>query len=1062
MKNKIDKWTTGVRNLKVFVWNCQTLNLQQQNIRDIKINFILEKINDQFPEIIFIIDAGRLLKIGGNYEYFFDGRNILFVRRDLDLKVEKGNNWFEIPNIKLGLVYLVPNNEDKLVEKKILSWELNNWEFAGDFNTKSNKKVKLSWSGGENSLQTGICGKVEGIKIFGSPSDHKLITFVIKRKIKYNSILRVIRIEDKGYKYVEGLLKGMVLDNEIPITKYTVSEIRKIENDEERTILRILNNFRRMRVESLYDKFGWMWRNNRREPFLGTKIPDKVLESFKKELKHDPEKKKEKFLQPIGEIFEDRDIERWISKDKFGNIKQIKIDLPKSGSKALTMESIRLCEIGGTIRKVFKNWIVEGKRDYIKNIQLAIIGAFNKLCEKDLFYCNTFFLKKNEELNSYRDVRLITVVPVLLKVWETLIYWQVIAEANRVMNVDTEYQMGALQGSSTYYAMAALRAKVKKYDAAGIVSLDLVKGYEKVDHNIMELVIRSSRIEDNIKKCLLLWLQMVKNLDYMVNGQIIRTSIGIPMGLSLSPIMFILYLDYGFNGLNKEFLVCYLDDINIIILKQQGNDDFIKEVFARLKGIGMIINDRKSKIFTFEEVISEKRRKDVFSGLINSTSMNFLGRELNWLREGITGEYCDYVEQFKVPRVFPNWLTLAMRRLILIGGICAKHRFITYMWAFKRVNFKANYLKEIFNFLKINFDKFTYYQLILIYPNLLREFIDFTTWNNIGKEYEIALLDLFGDRRWKQMDVEAVKNEVVILLSRKSDEEQNAFLNNQMKLLNQIIEFIKTDMDQIDLKVGRNWDYFTINSFLIIAAQLNGSWLMAKKGLTKAWEIYKRYKMNEWIQERKLERKRVTFDLLNEVRFDFSKFVSYKYFGILLDMMFDRIEYDGDSDWDFFLFGLLEKVWNFVNGKCSYEEFFGKLDYPKFKVISERTFFDRKKLIENLVYGIAAKEKYVFGIGQFDRLAPPESAESIRWKNAKLFVKRFRKIFFALDSTYAKRDLRTKSFGEIVIAFQLKLYASKLSNNEFQKIIIIQDYEELNNLFIEEDDFGDFEIDEEF
>ena len=50
MKNKIDKWTTGVRNLKVFVWNCQTLNLQQQNVRDIKINFILEKINDQFPE----------------------------------------------------------------------------------------------------------------------------------------------------------------------------------------------------------------------------------------------------------------------------------------------------------------------------------------------------------------------------------------------------------------------------------------------------------------------------------------------------------------------------------------------------------------------------------------------------------------------------------------------------------------------------------------------------------------------------------------------------------------------------------------------------------------------------------------------------------------------------------------------------------------------------------------------------------------------------------------------------------------------------------------------------
>ena len=1060
MRYKVDKWTLGVRNIKVFVWNVQTLNLQQRNVRDTKINFILEQINKQFPEVIFLIDTAREFKIGGNYVSYFDGRNVLFTRKDLDLNVSFGVNWFQIDSIKLGFIYLTPGTYDKKeLIPKLDFWNDNNWEFAGDFNLRTNKELdnKIRWRGGETSLQTGVVGKVESVRIFGSPSDHKLVTFMVKRKLRYNSILKVTRIEDKNIDYVDRILLGNLDYGTIPLNKYRVVETRRIENEEELTIMKIINNYKRSKVDILYDKFGWMWRNNRREPFMGTKVPQKVLDSFKLELKHDDRKIKTLYDEDIRELFTQSDIDVWTRKDNFGRIRKVRVDLPKSYSNAQTMESIKLDEIGNIIRRRFEIWIKERKNYKILNIQKEIVKAFNILARRDVFYSNTFFLKKNNELNSYRDVRMITVVPVLLKVWETLIYYKVLNEVNRTMS-NADYQMGALKGSSTYYALYTLRAKAKRLDADGIVSLDLVKGYEKVDHSFLDGAIRNSGIKDETVECLLFWLHMVHSMDYMVNGQIVKASIGIPMGLSLSPLMFILYLDYALRGLSKEFLVCYMDDINIIFLKQEGNDYYVKEVFSRLKKANMIINDRKSKIFTYDEVINGKRQKDIFSGLSSSCYLTFLGRELTWIEDGITGEECSYVENFNIPKVFPNWLTLAMRRLILIGGICAKHRFVTYMWAFERVDFKARYLKMMYNFLRINFEKFNYMQLIMIYPNLLREFIDFATWINVGKEFEVALCDLLGDRYWKLQSRDLVCDRINKALEKVSELNKDAFEKLRNKLMTVFLNYIRTDMDQIDPKINGEWNYGFLYALIIFAAQHNGSWSDARSGLNKGWELYKVCMLEVWISQQQAKEKKYLFDLTNAVDFDFRFFVSYKYFGILMDMLFGRLNIEGVSDWDFWLFAILERTLDFLENKIQYEDFFKKLNFPKFKIVTDALFEKRFDLVKKLVTGISQAEYNCYGL-VINRWTKKSSPEFKQWFDSKKYIKKFRKIFFSLDSIYAKKDLRSKDYNEISIAFQLKLHASNVNNKEFEKVLLIQDYEELDledyNKMEEEIEFGD-------
>ena len=1070
----------GNRNLKVFVWNMQTLNIQQSNIRKIKVDFILMEINKQFPEIIYLIDVGRELKIGGNYETFFDGRNCLFVRKDCEFKVNVGyqENWMEIENIKFGFIYIIPNNYDKeVIEKRVIKWKMNKWEFAGDFNLRSNREIEklIDWKAGEITKQTGIAGKVQTFRILNSPSDHKLITFTINRKINFSASLRVTSIKDRDIDevdrilnfipdteeelknkglFIDGVLKGDPIIKNIPMAKYEIIYTRAIENEEELTIMKIINNYRRNKVSALYDRFGWYWRNNRKEPFIGTKIPPIVFKSFKDELRHNPEKVKRQFNEKIPQIFNEGDINEW------NTDKGVRINLPKSKSKAITMEGIKLCQIGKRIIDRFEGWILGNKTENILNIAENVQKTFNLLMREGIFYSNTFFLRKKLPMESYRDVRMITVVPVLIKVWETLIYNKVLDNVNKVFGEEEIYQLGALRGASTYEALAILRAKVKKYKACAILSIDLTKGYEKVNHDFLEKAISEIGLKEDVVIYLRFWVTMVRNMDYMVNGQAIKATIGIPMGLSLSPISFVIYLHWGFKGISKEFLVSFMDDINALVLEKEMNDNYIKNILEALDNIGMVVNERKSLIFTEREIFNDRRRREVFRNISVSSSMVYLGRELTWLEEGITGENCSYIQKFDIPKVFPNWLTLAMRRLILIGGYCAKHRFITYMWAFERIDFKTKYIKAIFNFLKINFEKPNYIQIIMVYTNLFRELIDSTSWNEIGKEYEIILRDTFGDK-WKnelrpllavpiadQFEYTARINDKITQLS--AEEEYASIQMDRLTCTRKLLKYLETGIEQLDLKVGKVWNYNFYGRILLIAAVYNNDFKDAKIGLNIAWDIYLRYVINNYvIEQKRFGGKWWIYDI---EKVDWNLISAHKYFGVFMDLIFGRVDLEGEREWDFWLFDELVMILDYMKGKRNFADFYGKRTLPKFLISKE----DRRLRRHDTTYEIVdmeVKNEIYLAKHSFDRISEsPKRRE--RYEKARKLQRKFRKIFFVLDSVYARKDLRDKGYYEIDVAFQLKLHTSVANLGELSKIMLIQDWEELN-VYNENEEFNE-------
>ena len=110
------------------------------------------------------------------------------------------------------------------------------------------------------------------------------------------------------------------------------------------------------------------------------------------------------------------------------------------------------------------------------------------------------------------DIRIISIVPTLLKVWESLIYDRIISLLTEKINSKVQYQYGGMRGMSTFDALFAVQEKYHNNCGQGILYIDLAKGYDTVQWDILEEDIRAIG-ESNERNMLKLWLIMVKNTD---------------------------------------------------------------------------------------------------------------------------------------------------------------------------------------------------------------------------------------------------------------------------------------------------------------------------------------------------------------------------------------------------------------------------------------------------------------------------------------------------------------------------------------------------------------------
>jgi len=1035
MRMKINTYKLGTKKLKIAVWNIQSINIDY-NTRRTKIMNIIKLVNDYMPDFFYIIDANRTLNIGGNYQKFFDGRNILWMRRDIKAVVDIFDGGYEIPELKLGFIYIIPNDFQKHV-KKILEWNTKGFTYFGDFNIRTNRGLEkvINWTGGETTMQTGVGGKIEWLRILKAPSDHDMILVYVKRQVMASSILNLACVEDKSYRIVKDYLDGTINENNIARSEYKIKYDRLIEAEQEQTMLRILRGYSLGKSEYVYDRFGWLWRSRKKEPFMGSIIPEKVLDSFKKEIGHDENKRYHLVeVNRFPATFKKEIIDSWIRKDLYGNINKVKIEwkgLKPSYSNAITMENVALKKINEEVENHIRLLLLNKNTKQVRRLLLKLVMDHNYIIQHGNLYNMTFFLKKNQELNTYRDVRMITVAPTLIKIYEALIYDRALQQISKILK-KKNYQYGALPGSSTYEAIFTLRSKVSKYKAVGIVSLDITKGYERIKFSNMRKAL--DRIEDEATRTVLLaWTDFVENCDYLINNCLVKATRGIPMGLSLSPLMFCLYLDEALVDCEKEYLVSFMDDMNILILEDEMSDVNIHNIINALEKFELQINDRKSLIFTDGEHFPDKRKeKFLISGkpMQVSSVATILGRELSWENNILTGEGYSYIEENKIPKVVPTWMAFCMRRLIYIGGLEAKQRYICYMWSYKKNNIRQKILTNVYSFFKVSFNKLSYVQLFTVIPNIFRQLVDYYTLKNLSVEI-IATCEQYIDHYNQNIDIGQQTGNL-------SQEKQTEFREQIVKISKRVMEVFFMKKEEFDLPVNEEGiaDVFCANTIQTLAKAKFFGWKDTKRVLDEIWSDFKLQHIS-LMQDRYDDEEREYYKISN---IDWKYFPSSSKFGIISDMVFQRLEWNSITPYWNFIFNMIQKI----RSELTEEEIF-TVNMPKFVISSEKSVTERKEKVFDIVKWMYETEFFVFSQPML-RFRPYDELELEShelWKKRKSKIRKYRKFCFVLDCLYGDNKMKALEMDDLLNELRMKWWHVNSYYSYLEKVHIMQDWEDL-------------------
>lgn len=1046
MRMKINSYNEGTRKLKIIVWNIQSINMDF-NIRRVKIMNIIKLVNKYMPDIFYIIDANRTLNIGGNYNKFFDGRNILWIRKDIKAEVIMEDGAYEIPDLKLGFVYVVPNDFQKHV-KRIMKWNINKYTYFGDFNLRTNKGLDkiVNWTGGEITLQTGVGGKMEWLRLLKAPSDHDMILVYVKRKICASSILNLACVEDKSYRIVKDYLDGTLNVNNVAKSEYKIKYDRLIEAEQEQTMLRILRGYSLGKSEDVYDRFGWLWRSRKKEPFMGSIIPDKVLESFKVEIGHNPNKKYHLVeVEKFPATFKKEIMNSWMKKNLRGDVTKVKIEwkgLKPSYSNAITMENVALKKINVEVENYIRMLLLNKNTKQVRRILLNLVKDHNYIIQNGGLYNMTFFLKKNQELNTYRDVRMITVAPTLIKIYEALIYDRSLQQISKILKKGN-YQYGALPGSSTYEAIFMLRSKVDKYKAVGVISLDITKGYERIKFSNMRKAL--DRIEDiGTRTVLLAWTDFVENSDYLINNCLVKSTRGIPMGLSLSPLMFCLYLDEALVNCDKEYMVSFMDDMNILILEDEMSDINIYNIIQALESFDLQLNDRKSIIFTDGEHFSNQRKDKFKIGgkpLQVSSVAIILGRELSWENNILTGEGYSYIEEYKVPRVVPTWMAFCMRRLIYIGGLEAKQRYICYMWSYKKKSVRQKILTNVYSFFRVSFNKLSYVQLFTVIPNIFRQLVDYYTLRNLSVEI-IATCEQF---------IKGYKSEVNISQQTGglTEEEEKDFRVQLIKISKRVMEIFFIGKEEFDLPNEEGMaDDFCANTIQIIAKSKFFNWKDTKRALDEIWNEFKRLHI-EQMQNRYDEEEREYYKINN---IDWKYFPSAAKFAIISDMVFQRLDWESISPYWNFIFMMISKIPSDLS-----EEIMFEIKVPKFFISSEKSISERKEKVYEIVKWMYGEEHFVFSqpLLRFRPWDELELKAHELWTKKRNKIRKYRKFCFVLDCLYGDNTMKALEMDDLMNEFKLKWWHVNSYYTYLEKVHIMQDWEEIDvDISKDEDEFA--------
>lgn len=713
-----------ILNVRWFIWNMQTLNKDEEN-KTIKLTFLKNIIIEIFPEFIALIDVGKNINDinSPNYKIYNDTRNVFMVRNDICEEVEVEDSMFILKNLNTVICYVRPNEEKMNVVDKVKKYILSDWNVVGNINLATNKQIakvineSKNYKVGENSDQTVWVTKRSNdimAKNVGAPSDHKAIVIYEKRLINFRNN---IKLEALNLMDVE-----QALENIFYKAKYTcklkIRQVKVIDNDEVTKMTKqLVDSYINNDLGHIYKKFDKLWKVFKKEPFLGTYAPQSVIDTLKIH-----------YANSDNKIYEDVDINL---------LEDIKNLYPKnpSHSKAITVEAIKLNDIDKALSKL---WDVIESKSETKNVLKNFFTWYNKnkMCQR----CKTFFLIKNRRLKTFHDVRIITIVPLSLKIWESLIYERVLFYLTEFIDNEGRYQLGARHGGFTFQTFFEVQKLVFEKKANGLISVDIEKGFDSIDWNIMQEDI--NKIEDKeIQSMLKIWTVLVENCDVICNTEIIKKGRGVGMGFTLSPITFVFYVDMAIreSKVNKDILRMYVDDLILLAFGEKTDIDNFERLKKSMERRNLKINNQKCKMITKHKRVKEIA-KELQLQVVDADKylgVHFGFGENNWLL--VDARFAHFSKNMFC---LPKFLNFAVRRIIVEGALVAKIRYTSMMSSIKLQTERYKIWSFLWKMYKPCFKMLSYLQLVLFSCNIFRWSVDLWDIYRWTRKYELCDKDI--------------------------------------------------------------------------------------------------------------------------------------------------------------------------------------------------------------------------------------------------------------------------------------------------------------------------------
>ena len=712
--------------VSICAWNIQSLNKDYQK-RQVKLEFMRDVLNDNKMDFVFLIDVNDKsgIMILNGYTKYTDGRNILFVKASIHNEFTISNYCFYDEVSKLAFVYVTPNCGDDVLVNNVKYLLINDYMVVGDINCKSNYKLQPYVKNfiGEDSIQTGFAsnkGKaVLKYNAIAAPSDHALIYGHVKVKINISFPMRLMQISEQiTYNYINDICNGKV-----PDIKPKIKPIQGFINlnDRERVINSMLDDYLNNALASIYKRYRYIYFTGSKEPFLGNKVNENIVKTFAEHL-HDNKDKVYRNVPKVTEskVFDDN-LAIWGSK-----------------SHATTFDFMQLDSIASCLRKFIRK---NNARDITEEISFyegeeiieffSIDKVMNNVTEvatklKEAAICETFFLVKNKKLMDYNDVRMIVIIPGFVKVYEFLIYNIVSRFFFQYFNdkKKARYQFGALKKGSTYSAMLNLRLICSERKAKSIVFLDIAKGFDCVDIGILENCIDRYISDQHVKEALKIWVIMVHNLDLSMNNIRIKRCRGVPMGLTLSPLMFEFYVDCALEVCDKSLITSFVDDTAVVQVESRTLSENINElnkVRDSLNAFKLVVNERKSGFISKDpDYINELGK--TFK-LVEEEK--YLGRVIMINGDGqlVVDNRFFNKKAFRT-KAYPYWANYFTKKLIFNGAIISKFAYKTYMFSSIDKSIRTSMWRNSWYFFKSNMGKFSYFQVAFSIINFFRFCID--------------------------------------------------------------------------------------------------------------------------------------------------------------------------------------------------------------------------------------------------------------------------------------------------------------------------------------------------